>query len=234
MKRFASLTLALLLALSLSACGEGETSSEQPDSAPSETVSSTENNVEQSTEPSSVEETDTTEEELPTEDEEEIVSPTMVSGEDSVSVVVGEDVLVEFTLPTETPIYDRLTHSEGDNYAMMIHNVMETTVSGRTIIEVLEGTLKDYDDIIAECKEEDDTVSAEIKELDGKEVLILKEMERVFNTFEDEVYSFEYLVLVPLNENITLQFRIDGAYKVDSTVVFDDSVIDILLSHCVF
>lgn len=221
MKRFASLTLALLLALSLSACGGGETSSEQPDSAPSETVSSSEDNVEQSGE----EETDTT--------EEEIVSATMVSGENSVSVVAGEDVLVEFTLPTETPIYDELTHSEGENYAMMIHNVMETSVSGRTIIEVLQGTLKDYDDIIDECKE-DDTVSAEIKELDGREVLILRELEKDVNTFGDEVYSFEYLVVVPLNENIALQFRIDGAYKVDSKVVFDDSIIDILLSHCVF
>lgn len=221
MKRFASLTLALLLALSLSACGGGETSSEQPDSAPSETVSSSEDNVEQSGE----EETDTI--------EEEIVSATMVSGENSVSVVAGEDVLVEFTLPTETPIYDELTHSEGENHAMMIHNVMETSVSGRTIIEVLQGTLRDYDDIIDECKE-DDTVSAEIKELDGREVLILRELEKVVNTFGDEVYSFEYLVVVPLNENIALQFRIDGAYQADSKVVFDDSIIDILLSHCVF
>lgn len=221
MKRFASLTLALLLALSLSACGGGETSSEQPDSAPSETVSSSEDNVEQSGE----EETDTI--------EEEIVSATMVSGENSVSVVAGEDVLVEFTLPTETPIYDELTHSEGENYAMMIHNVMETSVSGRTIIEVLQGTLKDYDDIIDECKE-DDTVSAEIKELDGRDVLILRELEKDVNTFGDEVYSFEYLVVVPLNENIALQFRIDGAYKADSKAVFDDSIIDILLSHCVF
>ena len=220
MKRFASLTLALLLALSLSACGGGETSSEQPDSAPSETVSSSEDNVEQSGE----EKTDTT--------EEEIVSATMISGENSVSVVAGEDVLVEFTLPTETPIFDELKHSEGDIYAIMIHNVMDTSVSGRTIVEVLQGTLRDYDDIIAEYKEYD-TVSAEIKELEGKEVLILKELEQGVNVFGTETINFEYLVLVPLNENNALRFRIDGAYQ-DSKVVFDDSIIDILLSHCAF
>ena len=220
MKRFASLTLALLLALSLSACGVGETSSEQPDSAPSETVSSSEDNVEQSGE----EKTDTT--------EEEIVSATMISGENSVSVVAGEDVLVEFTLPTETPIFDELKHSEGDIYAIMIHNVMDTSVSGRTIVEVLQGTLRDYDDIIAEYKEYD-TVSAEIKELEGKEVLILKELEQGVNVFGTETINFEDLVLVPLNENNALRFRIDGAYQ-DSKVVFDDSIIDILLSHCAF
>lgn len=220
MKRFASLTLALLLALSLSACGGGETSSEQPDSAPSETVSSSEDNVEQSGE----EKTDTT--------EEEIVSATMISGENSVSVVAGEDVLVEFTLPTETPIFDELKHSEGDIYAIMIHNVMDTSVSGRTIVEVLQGTLRDYDDIIAEYKEYD-TVSAEIKELEGKEVLILKELEQGVNVFGTETINFEYLVLVPLNENNALRFRIEGAYQ-DSKVVFDDSIIDILLSHCAF
>ncbi|MDO4482080.1 MAG: hypothetical protein Q4C14_05055 [Bacillota bacterium] len=221
MKRFVSLTLALLLVLSLSACGGA--SSEQPDSAQSDTVNSAENNVDQS----NVDETDNT-------GMEEIVSPTMVGGEDSVSVVVGEDILVKFTLPSETPIYDELTHSEGDNYAMMIHNVTETSVSGKTLIEVLEGTLKDYDDLIAECKEDDDTISAKVKELDGREVLILKDMEKVVNSFGLEVYSFEYMVVVPLKENIALQFRIDGAYNVDSDIALDDSVIDILLSHCVF
>lgn len=221
MKRFVSLTLALLLALSLSACG-GETSSEQPDSAPSEPVSSTENNVEQS----GAGGTDTT--------EGETVSVTMVSGKDSVSVVAGEDVLVKFTLPTETPIYDKLEHSKADKYAMMIHNVMDTTVSGKTIVEVLEGPRKDFDEIKKSIEDTDDAITAEIKELNGKEVLILKELEKGVNTFGAEIYSFEYLVVVPLNKNITLQFRIDGSYKADSKVVYDDSIINILLSHCVF
>ncbi|HCU33359.1 MAG TPA: hypothetical protein DF364_05895 [Ruminococcaceae bacterium] len=221
MKRLASLTLALLLSLSLSACG-GEASSKQSDSVPSEPVSSIENNVEQS----SVEETDTA--------EEKIVSPTMVSGENSVSVVVGEDVLVEFTLPTETPIYDKLQHSAGDKYAMLIHAVMETSVSGRTIVEVIEGTLMDFDDALKNMVSTDDAITGELKELDGKEVYIFKKLEKEVNTFETEVCSFEYLVDIPLNENIILQFRIDGAYNPENTVVFDDSIIDILLSHCVF
>lgn len=163
-----------------------------------------------------------------------VVSPTMVSGENSVSVVVGEDVLVEFTLPTETPIYDKLQHSEGDKYAMMIHAVMETSVSGRTIVEVIEGTLMDFDDALKNIVSTDDAITGELKELDGKEVYIFKKLEKEVNTFGAEVCSFEYLVDIPLNENIILQFRIDGAYNPDNTVVFDDSIIDILLSHCVF
>ena len=163
-----------------------------------------------------------------------VVSPTMVSGENSVSVVVGEDVLVEFTLPTETPIYDKLQHSEGDKYSMMIHAVMETSVSGRTIVEVIEGTLMDFDDALKNIVSTDDAITGELKELDGKEVYIFKKLEKEVNTFGAEVCSFEYLVDIPLNENIILQFRIDGAYNPDNTVVFDDSIIDILLSHCVF
>lgn len=163
-----------------------------------------------------------------------VVSPTMVSGENSVSVVVGEDVLVEFTLPTETSIYDKLQHSEGDKYAMMIHAVMETSVSGRTIVEVIEGTLMDFDDALKNMVSTDEAITGELKELDGKEVYIFKKLEKEVNTFGTEVCSFEYLVDIPLNENIILQFRIDGAYNPDNTVVFDDSIIDILLSHCVF
>lgn len=69
---------------------------------------------------------------------------------------------------------------------------------------------------------------------DGREVRIYKSVEKVINAMNREVYSIEYLVAVAVNENIVLGFRIDASHATDSEIVFEDSVIDILLSHCVF
>ena len=73
-----------------------------------------------------------------------------------------------------------------------------------------------------------------VTNLDGREVRIYKSVEKVINAMNREVYSIEYLVAVAVNEDIVLGFRIDAAHATDSEIVFEDSVIDILLSHCVF
>lgn len=221
MKRFVSLIFVLLLVFSLSACRLRGIIETIINSESSGTVSSTENNIDTPTESAS-------------RTEEVIVSPTMVGGENSVSVVFDEEVLIKFTLPTETPIYKSLQHSEGDEYAIMTHALTATSHSGRTIVEVFAGSCQDYADYVKSITSLSNTVKAETKDLDGKEVLICKEVKKEVNSFGRDIWFFKGLIAVPLNENITLGFRIVDTYPVDNEIPFDDSVIEILLSHCEF
>ena len=73
-----------------------------------------------------------------------------------------------------------------------------------------------------------------VTNLDGREVRICKSVEKVINAMNREVYDIKHLVAVAVNEDIVLGFRIDASHATDIEIVFDDSVIDLLLSHCVF
>ena len=235
MKQFSRLTLALLLALSLCACQQS-TSSAQPAAASAAPASSAASVAEPASEPSgSTQPASSGGQSLPAEEDAEEQAPAavMTGGENSISVAAGEDVLVEFTLPTETPIYYKLSHSEGNQLATMSHNIMDG-VSGGTIVEIFEGTCQDYCEFYKSFVGVPADAAAETKELDGREVLVFKQVEQITNNLGDEVFSFGYLVAVPLREDVTLGFRITGAYNVGGTLVFDDGVIDILLSHCAF
>ena len=233
MKKFITLVAALALIVSLAACQE-KPSSSVSDSSASQS-SSAEKDAEESSEAEESEEesseADMEEEELV---EEEGPLAAMTGGENSISVVLGEDVLAQFTLPTETAVYSKLTYSEGSSIAQMMHPVMDG-VSGSTIIEVYNGTSQEYYDeykSIAGVDGEDAEMIT--KDLDGREVLIGKAASQSVNDMKKEVCSVAYLVCVPVSDNVTLGFRIGGSYGVGNELVLDDSVIDILLSHCAF
>ena len=132
-----------------------------------------------------------------------------------------------------SPIFTKLSHDEGSLYAMMSHPVMDG-VSGRTIVEVFEGSSQDYINYAKGIAGLDDTAQTETKDLNGKEVLVCKTSEQVANDLGKEVVSFKYLVSVPVVDGVALGFRIDGSYGTDNELVFDDSQIDLLLSNCAF
>lgn len=234
MKRFASFVLAMLMALSLSACGGGGSSAASSAPVSSQPVSSTPDNSEAPQEVSN-----SAEDETPEEEDE----PTMVSltgDEDSLAIVTdtGES-LVEFTLPSELVIYDEMKFSEENQNSMMIHDVMEG-VSGRTIVEPYfasteETPCEEYIDFYAGIVGIDqETAETFTRDFDGREVLICKQEEQTVNSFGAETCNFSYLCAVPVESNLILGFRIEGSYGVGKDLVFDDSTIDVLLSHCTF
>lgn len=223
MKKVLSLIVALIMVLSLTACS-GNSASESESSAP---TSSTE-------EPESSSTAEESEPEEEIEEEEPVdVDVQMTDGDNSVSVVVDGQTMATFTLPAGSPMFPKITHNEDSLYAMIIHPVMEG-VSGRTIVEAAEDTSEDYMDYAKGIVGMDETVQPETKDLNGKEVLVCKWTEQVTNDFDKEVINFKYVVAVPVAENVTLGFRINGSYDVDNELVFDDSLIDLLLSNCAF
>lgn len=234
MKQILSILLSLLLALSLSACG-GEAPTNQVASEPVTSESSVDSSTAQSSEPPSTEE-DIPEEPLPLEEEEveeEVTEPpAMINGENSVSVVVGEETVAEFTLPTETPIYDELKYMDDGQMAMMTHNVM-AGVSGRTIVEAFDGTAEGYLDFYKSITfgNEDADAQTSTRDVNGKEALVCK-AETIDET--DGHMTRDYVIAVPVTENAVLGFRINSVSSPRYDVQFDDSIIDILLSHCAF
>lgn len=222
MKKILALALVLLMVPALSGC-QGNTSTDAQESTPAGSAESSAEQVE-----------DVAEDEEEPVEEEEVVEASMVAGENSVSVVSGGDTLVEFTLPTETPIYTKLKYLENDGVGMMTHNVMDG-MGGRTIVEYFEGSAQDYLDYGADVAGVDEaTATTETKDLNGREVLICKSSEQTTNNLGTATNSLTCVVAVPLNDDVALGFRINADYATDSSLVFDDSVIDILLSHCVF
>lgn len=226
MKRIMSIALALVMALALAACqgaassSAPASSSAQPESAsaPAESVSAPEEEPE--AEP---------EEELVEEEPEEAAPVTMADGENSVSILVGDEAVAEFTLPTETPIYTKLKYMDDGQTAMMTHDVM-SGVSGRTIVEAFKGTAEEYIDFYKSITfgSENADAPTETRDLNGTQVLVSRR-ESV-----DSSISRDYVIAVPVAENAVLGFRINSVSNQKYEVQFEDGVIDILLSHCVF
>ena len=244
MKKFLALALAMLMLLSMTGCFMGPLGAilgkmtETPKEAETQEIvvpaSSSEENTEDTS--SAVEEAESSEavvsEEEAEEEEEVPFEPVKVEGAGSIYFTVDGEVLAEFSLPTETPIYSSINHT--DRYlAIMTHSVMEG-VSGRTIIELCSGTPTDYVEYYKSIVSGAGNPTTTTTELDGREVVIYNTVEKVTNSMNREVYSIQYLVGVAVNESIVLGFRIDASHATDSSVVFDDNVIEILLSHCVF
>ena len=227
MKRIMSIALVLALAFVLAAC-QGEPSSSTPEisSTPSanSATSTEESSVAQDEEPAEEPIEEEPVEELP---EEEAAPVTMTNGENSVSILVGDEAVAEFTLPTETPIYDELKYMDDGQTAIMTHNIMEG-VSGRTIVEAFEGTAEEYLDFyksIAGVSEDAPTTTWDVN---GIEARICQQ------ETADDTITRDCLIAVPVAENAVLGFRIDAVSNPKYEVQFDDSVIDILLNHCVF
>lgn len=183
------------------------------------------------------------EDEMPAEqppEEEEKMVVTVTGDENSLAITTGAgETLVEFTIPSELPIYDEMKFNE--QYSMMIHAVVDTGVSGRTFVEPYfadteETACEEYVDFYAPNTGIGDLATAETftREIDGREVLIYKRQEQTVNDFKKDICNFSYLFAVPVSENLVLGFRCEGSYGVDKDVVFDDSTIDVLLSHCSF
>lgn len=223
MKRIMSIALALVMALALAACqgaassSAPASSSAQPESAsaPAESVSAPEEEPE---------------EELVEEEPEVEAAPvTMTSGENSVSILAGDETVAEFTLPTETPIYDELKYMDDGQTAMMTHDIMNG-VSGRTIVEAFQGTAEEYIDFYKSITfgSENADATVETRDLNGTQVLVSRR-ESI-----DSSISRDYVIAVPVAENAVLGFRINSVSNQKYEVQFEDGVIDILLSHCVF
>ena len=223
MKRIMSIALALVMALALAACqgaassSAPASSSAQPESAsaPAESVSAPEEEPE---------------EELVEEEPEVEAAPvTMADGENSVSILVGDEAVAEFTLPTETPIYTKLKYMDDGQTAMMTHDVM-SGVSGRTIVEAFKGTAEEYIDFYKPITFGNENADApvETRDLNGTQVLVSRR-ESI-----DSSISRDYVIAVPVAENAVLGFRINSVSNQKYEVQFEDGVIDILLSHCVF
>ncbi|HIW54121.1 MAG TPA: hypothetical protein H9883_04060 [Candidatus Ruthenibacterium merdigallinarum] len=227
MKRIMSIALALVMALALAACqgaassSAPASSSAQPESAaaPSESVSAPE---EEPAEESAVES-------MEEEPAEEAAPVTMTSGENSVSILAGDETVAEFTLPTETPIYDELKYMDDGQTAMMTHDIMNG-VSGRTIVEAFKGTAEEYIDFYKSITfgSENADATVETRDLNGTQVLVSRR-ESI-----DSSISRDYVIAVPVAENAVLGFRINSVSNQKYEVQFEDGVIDILLSHCVF
>ena len=189
-----------------------------------------------------LEEDDTpAEDEIPAEqppEEKENMTVTVTGDESSLAVTTDAgETLVEFTIPSELPIYDEMNASE--HYSMMVHAVVDTGVSGRTIVEPYFGdteetACEEYVDFYASNTGIGDPATAETftREIGGREVLVYKRQEQTVNDFKKEVCSFSYLFAVPVRENLVLGFRCTGSYGVGKDVIFDDSPVDVLLSHC--
>lgn len=225
MKKALALAMALAMLLALTACGGNDAPA-----APSEPASSPASVAEETSQPASEPEEEPEEE---VEEEPVDVDAQMTVADNVISVVVDGQTAGTFTLPAENPLFPEITYNEGNLYAMIIHPVMEG-VSGRTMIEVFEGSSQGYMDYGKSIVGLDDTAQTETKDLNGKEVLVCKQTEQTTNNFGDEVVNFKYLVSVPVVDGVALGFRIDGSYGTDNELVFDDSAIDLLLSSCVF
>ena len=225
MKKALALAMALAMLLALTACGGNDAPA-----VPSEPASSPASVAEETSQPASEPEEEPEEE---IEEEPVDVDAQMTVADNVISVVVDGQTAGTFTLPAENPLFPEITYNEGNLYAMIIHPVMEG-VSGRTMIEVFEGSSQGYIDYGKSIVGLDDTAQTETKDLNGKEVLVCKQTEQTTNNFGDEVVNFKYLVSVPVVDGVALSFRIDGSYGTDNELVFDDSTIDLLLSSCAF
>lgn len=207
--------------------------------ASSQPVSSTQDLDEPPEDASSAVDEDVPEEELPEEEpaEEEPTFVTISGGENVLSVNTDQGTLVEFTLPAETPIYDQMIFQEENQNSMLTHG---GGVSGKTIVEPYfasteETPCEEYIDHLAGSTRnnphDDETFT---RDLNGREVVIYKRTENTVNAFGTEVCEFRYLFAVPVIENVVLGFQVSGSYGTDNDLVYDDSVIDILLSHITF
>ena len=225
MKKGLSLMLALALMLALTAC-----QSNTSPSSSSEPASNSSSAMEESSEPDSEPETIPEEEEEEPEEDPVDVDAEMIGDGDSVSVVVDGETLATFTLPTDSPIYYKLSFNEGSTTAVATHDIMEG-ISGRTIVELFEGDSQEYIDYSKSIVNIDET-NAELltKDLDGRKVLICKDV----TPSESDTYTANYLVAVPVTDGVVLGFRIDAVNNPKKTVILDDSTIDLLLSCCKF
>ena len=112
---------------------------------------------------------------------------------------------------------------------MMTHDVM-SGVSGRTIVEAFKGTAEEYIDFYKPITfgSENADAPVETRDLNGTQVLVSRR-ESI-----DSSISRDYVIAVPVAENAVLGFRINSVSNQKYEVQFEDGVIDILLSHCVF
>ena len=238
MKKGLSLIVALIMALTLASCGGNytpETSeTSEPIAVSSEPTSSATKEIKSLTASTESKTEEASEEEYQEEDvyeETESTDVEMVAGDNSISLVSDGTTLVTFTMPDDSPIYYKLTVNDSSTTAIMTHDIMED-ISGRTIVEWFEGDCQDYIDFyksiggIDEANEEMLT-----KDLNGKEVLICKD---VRNPDDQNKYEANYLIAVPVTDGIVLGFRVNAVNQTDSSAVFDDSTVDLLLKNCAF
>ena len=250
MKRTLAIALSLLLAFALTACSGTQAPAEAPMDAQEEITETPAPETPAPTEPpaETPEETpEPTPEETPeeTDEEEEVVYYYLEDEENNAfGIQLDPDdetnFLVKFTLPSESPIYDRMKiNTEGMVYAMMTHAVMEG-VSGRTILEFIMGSCEDYWQHAQDFWITTDEIEPVTKDLNGRKVLVYMQEEQVDLDYGD---SIEYkkdicdvvcVVAVQVNEDIVLGFTIDASYGVGSKLVFDMDTVDLLLSHCEF
>lgn len=237
MKKGLSLITALILALTLASCGRNDTQeasepiavSSEPTSSVSKEIKSLTASTESKTEEASEEEYE--EEEVYEEIETESTDVEMVAGDNSISLVDGETTLVTFTMPDDSPIYYKLTVNDSSTTAIMTHDIMED-ISGRTIVEWFEGDCQDYIDFYKSIGGiDEDNEEMLTKDLNGKEVLICKD---VREPDDQNKYEANYLIAVPVTDGIVLGFRVNSVNQTDSSAIFDDSTVDLLLDNCTF
>lgn len=238
MKKGLSLIVALIMALTLASCGGNdapETSepiavSSEPTNSVTKEIKSLTASTESKTEEASEEEEDA-EEEVYEETETESADVEMVAGDNSFSLVSDGTTLVTFTMPDDSPIYYKLTVNDSSTTAIMTHDIMED-ISGGTIVEWFEGDPQDYIDFYKSIIGiDEDNEEMLTKDLDGKEVLICKDVREPDDTNK---YQANYLIAVPVTDNIVLGFRVDAINQTDSSAIFDDSTVDLLLDNCAF
>lgn len=237
MKKGLSLITALILALTLASCGRNDTQeasepiavSSEPTSSVTKEIKSLTASTESKTEEASEEEYE--EEEVYEEIETESTDVEMVAGDNSISLVDGETTLVTFTMPDDSPIYYKLTVNDSSTTAIMTHDIMED-ISGRTIVEWFEGDCQDYIDFYKSIGGiDEDNEEMLTKDLNGKEVLICKD---VREPDDQNKYEANYLIAVPVTDGIVLGFRVNSVNQTDSSAIFDDSTVDLLLDSCTF
>lgn len=247
MKKGLSLIVALIMTLTLASCGGNNTPETSETSETSESIAvsseptssvtkeiksltaSTESKTEETSEEEYQEEEEVEEEEVYEETETESADVEMVAGDNSFSLVSDGTTLVTFTLPDDSPIYYKLT-VDGST-AIMTHDIMED-ISGGTIVEWFEGEPQDYIDFYKPILGiDEDNEEMLTKDLNGKEVLICKDVREPDG---QNKYQANYLIAVPVTDGIVLGFRVDAINQTDSSAIFDDSTVDLLLNHCAF
>ena len=97
-------------------------------------------------------------------------------------------------------------------------------------MEAFKGTAEEYIDFYKSITfgSENADAPVETRDLNGTQVLVSRR-ESI-----DSSISRDYVIAVPVAENAVLGFRINSVSNQNYEVQFEDGVIDILLSHCVF
>lgn len=153
-----------------------------------------------------------------------------IEGEGSVTLK-RKGHCVDFSLPSEIKHYNRLSQYE-PAVAMMTHDVF-AGASGRTIVELLDETPEGYLSYRGF-----DSTQAQSVNVGGREGLLIVDKgdgEAVINgeagSTDNTVHNEKYVYATDLG-GVVLGFCVEVSYKNGKTIDINDTIIEILLSHC--